>query len=135
MSSSMPGLFLFDCSLFISFLPISLRRSVLRQDLETIQIGWLDSDEEYSMKGNKASSAYGRTWQTEWALGTWRRWPESQDWSYASQLVAWMWQASCGLTWLAACCLTPGAFEFVLHVTSQWCVLNWSLFFVGLQRE
>lgn len=42
---------------------------------------------------------------------------------------------SCGLTWLAARCLTPGAFEFVLHVTSQWCVLNWSLFFVGLQRE
>lgn len=52
-----------------------------------------------------------------------------------SQLVAWMWQVSCGLPWLAAQCLTPGAFEFVLHETSQWCVLNWSLFLVGLQRE
>lgn len=25
--------------------------------------------------------------------------------------------------------------SFVPRVTSQWCVLNWSLFLVGLQRE
>lgn len=96
--------FLFDCP--ISLLPISLRRRVLRQDLEAIQINWLDSDKENAMKGSKPSSAHGGTWQTEWALGTWRRWPEPQDWSSASQLVAWMWRASCGLTWLAAQCLS-----------------------------
>lgn len=27
-------------------------------------------------------------------------------------LGSWMWQVSCGLTWLAAQCLAPGAFEF-----------------------
>lgn len=80
--------------------------------METTQVSSFDSDEEGAAKERKACSVQGGTWQTERALGTSARWSGAPYWSCASQLVARMWQASRGLTWLAAQCLAPGAFEF-----------------------
>lgn len=86
------------CYGHLSFPPGGLGRHILRELSTAFQVSSLDADEEAGA--------------TERGRGARARGRQGSGLELCLPLGSWMWQVSCGLTWLAAQCLAPGAFEF-----------------------